>query len=146
MSSASVPVQISIQWLWLVEMSRVLYEGFDVVELDEVVPSSNSKCLYISPNSLTRMRYYCCRQKLDNGGLPHSKCEASPAPKLRSFDPRKIRGQPANVTMPWHPLHPVLFLGTHRTPYTNKVMIPALPLSFFFFALHYDLRCIECTA
>jgi len=29
----------------MVEMSRVLYEGFDVlvVELDEVVPSSNSK-------------------------------------------------------------------------------------------------------
>ena len=43
MSSASVPVQFSIQWLWLVNMSRVLYEGFDVVELAEVVASSNSK-------------------------------------------------------------------------------------------------------
>jgi hypothetical protein len=36
-------VQFSIQWLWLVNMSRVLYEGFDVVELAEVVASSNSK-------------------------------------------------------------------------------------------------------
>ena len=40
----------SIQWLYIVlvkiilyKMSRVLYVGFDVVKLDDVVPSSNSK-------------------------------------------------------------------------------------------------------
>jgi hypothetical protein len=33
----------TMQWLWMVEMSRVLYEGYDVVELAEVVAFSNSK-------------------------------------------------------------------------------------------------------